>query len=525
MTSPESVELPAAVGQRLETFPTEFVARTSRELHKRFHAKVFTLFASVQSVASVYRRQFPQGAPHFAFAFTLQRGDQAIECTYDSESAHEVRDWLLADARSGGSGTRTLMTGWKTDWQAFTTASSAFRKTDLGRLADRELVARATELYLAYLKAGGVAYLVDALVAAGNYDPVEQLLTEALVKAGLTEQDAAPLVGGLATPTEPPYATRAKEERLSLAVELEGVGLPSSFATLPVPIQADISAYANRWEWLENNYAHVRRLTPTDVYEQLTNHLTDLRQHGQSARDEVATERAARAARLDARRAIERSLPADPGLTALIDTVQRWASWKDLRKSGVQIGMGCFDQLLAEAAGRLGCTADELGQLVFPELVEALMTRQLPTDLIEARRDRLFYVATDHGYFVAEGAAADPYFSVRPTDEGTDQLIGKSASPGLVRGRVRVIRATHEMAAFVDGEILVTNQTTPEFVPIMRKAAAIVTEQGGITSHAAVISRELGIPCVIGTTIATRVLKDGDLVEVDATNGLVRKVA
>ena len=66
--------------------------------------------------------------------------------------------------------------------------------------------------------------------------------------------------------------------------------------------------------------------------------------------------------------------------------------------------------------------------------------------------------------------------------------------------------------------------TTPDFVPAMKKAAAIVTEQGGITSHAAIVSRELGVPCVIGTKIATRVLKDGDLVEVDANKGIVRKV-
>ena len=78
------------------------------------------------------------------------------------------------------------------------------------------------------------------------------------------------------------------------------------------------------------------------------------------------------------------------------------------------------------------------------------------------------------------------------------------------------------MKSFRAGEILVANNTTPEFTPIMKKAAAIITEQGGITSHAAIVSRELGIPCVIGTRIATKVLKDGDRVEVDANCGLVK---
>lgn len=69
---------------------------------------------------------------------------------------------------------------------------------------------------------------------------------------------------------------------------------------------------------------------------------------------------------------------------------------------------------------------------------------------------------------------------------------------------------------------MVSIATDPDVVPAMKMAAAIVTEQGGITSHAAIVSRELGVPCVIGTKIATQVLKDGDTVEVDATKGVVK---
>lgn len=74
----------------------------------------------------------------------------------------------------------------------------------------------------------------------------------------------------------------------------------------------------------------------------------------------------------------------------------------------------------------------------------------------------------------------------------------------------------------MEGEILVTGMTRPEYVPLMKKAAAIVTDEGGITCHAAIVSRELKKPCIIGTKIATQVLNDGDLVEVDAERGVVR---
>lgn len=86
-----------------------------------------------------------------------------------------------------------------------------------------------------------------------------------------------------------------------------------------------------------------------------------------------------------------------------------------------------------------------------------------------------------------------------------------------------LIRAK-DMPKMRPGDILVSIATDPDIVPAMKKASAIVTEQGGITSHAAIVSRELGIPCVIGTKIATRVLKDGDKVVVDATRGIVKKL-
>ena len=66
--------------------------------------------------------------------------------------------------------------------------------------------------------------------------------------------------------------------------------------------------------------------------------------------------------------------------------------------------------------------------------------------------------------------------------------------------------------------------TRPDYAIILNKATAIITDEGGLTCHASIVSRELGIPCIIGTTIATKVLKDGDLVEVDATEGMVRKI-
>ncbi len=102
------------------------------------------------------------------------------------------------------------------------------------------------------------------------------------------------------------------------------------------------------------------------------------------------------------------------------------------------------------------------------------------------------------------------------------QIKGRAANKGIVKGRAKIIPGPKDFKKMKSGNILVTHMTTPEFISILKKAKAIITDEGGITCHAAIISRELGIPCIIGTKIATKALKDGDLVEVDANKGIVR---
>ncbi len=111
-------------------------------------------------------------------------------------------------------------------------------------------------------------------------------------------------------------------------------------------------------------------------------------------------------------------------------------------------------------------------------------------------------------------------------DRLVDSMIlkGSVASPGVAKGSVVVVHDESDFHKFNDSNILVTSMTRPEFVPLMRKAVAIITDEGGVTCHAAIVSRELHKPCIIGTKNATRLLYDGDIVEVDATNGTVKKI-
>ena len=112
----------------------------------------------------------------------------------------------------------------------------------------------------------------------------------------------------------------------------------------------------------------------------------------------------------------------------------------------------------------------------------------------------------------------------RGTSAKGQVVSGKSAYLGKVRGRARIVRTISDFAGFAKGDIVISPMTTVDFTPHLGKAAAIVTDEGGITCHAAIVARELRIPCVIGTGEATMVFRDGDLVEVDANRGVVRKL-
>jgi phosphoenolpyruvate synthase/pyruvate phosphate dikinase len=107
-------------------------------------------------------------------------------------------------------------------------------------------------------------------------------------------------------------------------------------------------------------------------------------------------------------------------------------------------------------------------------------------------------------------------------EENKKELKGLAVFPGKVSGKVSLIISNNDLSKFKKGEILVASATRPDFVPLMKKAKAIVTNEGGLLSHAAIISRELKIPCVVGTKIATQVLRDGMTVEVDAGKGVVK---
>jgi phosphoenolpyruvate synthase/pyruvate phosphate dikinase len=191
--------------------------------------------------------------------------------------------------------------------------------------------------------------------------------------------------------------------------------------------------------------------------------------------------------------------------------------------------------LFKKTAVRLGLAYRQMMHLIPDEIMAGLKGELSCEDLIKIIDGRkggywILYHHPETGELVVldERKAKDDLQKLErlivPQAPEGKELKGQIGNKGKATGKVRVVMGTDDFSKFNEGEILVTTMTTPDFVVLMQKSAAIVTDIGGLLSHASIVSRELGIPCVIGTKFATQVLKDGDTVEVDADTGTVKVI-
>jgi len=183
--------------------------------------------------------------------------------------------------------------------------------------------------------------------------------------------------------------------------------------------------------------------------------------------------------------------------------------------------------LFKEMAKRINLDFHDLFNLMTDEIKDAVINKTDYSKQISERKKGFGFFINNDKCSVLAGKELEEYKkkNIREEiDKDITEIKGKMASAGYAKGTAKVLAGKHEINKIQKGDILVVSMTTPDFVPAMEKAAAFVTDEGGILCHAAIISREMEKPCITSTKIATKVLKDGDLVEVDADKGIVRKI-
>lgn len=210
----------------------------------------------------------------------------------------------------------------------------------------------------------------------------------------------------------------------------------------------------------------------------------------------------------------------------LFKAIRQLSYIKDMRDEYRRKGVFGILPLFEEIGRRLNLSRQEVAQMTTQEIVQALTTAKVDRKEIKAR-DKGFVCFYRGSHLVISTKRKDFNFIKKKIqkEQNSLEVVGISASKGKVRGKAKIIFNVSDLKKVSKGDILVAITTHPDFVPAMQKAAAIATDEGGLTSHAAIVARELKIPCIVGTKAATKALKDGDLVEVDANRGIVKKLS
>lgn len=212
----------------------------------------------------------------------------------------------------------------------------------------------------------------------------------------------------------------------------------------------------------------------------------------------------------------------------MVKTIKSWVFAAGNLEDSMNLAFYKLNLFFREIEKRLKITWEEFREMRGKEVYDSIIRGGISPGLlnkIKLRKKENVVLWENGKVSVMEGVEVKKYRTkeeIKSFHKYVKELRGQAVSVGTARSRVRLVRSNEDISKVQRGEILVAASTNPTYVPAMERAAAIITNEGGLLCHAAIVSRELKIPCIVGTKIATKVLKDGDLVEVDANKGIVK---
>jgi len=387
--------------------------------------------------------------------------------------------------------------------QKLADAKNKLGKTDLRKITDREFLRLNANFQKIYLDWWGWAQVAEP-AAAG----LELYLKKNLK---LTAEELSTLT----TPTKKSYTMEEEEEIFSLALAYK--------KTKKIP-SSRLRKHAQKYFWLNNGYDHTYFLKP----EYFSVKIKEVagKMSVQQIKDSLENNKKRLILANIKINNLAKKLRISAPIRKAIKMIDWLADFQDKRKALSLEANYYLDEIIKELSRRSGWSYDLIRYLV-PSEYTTVLKNQFSLVSLKERQKFMGIIYTDQGvklYFGETARKREVQLLGQISDVSINEIEGTRAMGGKIIGRARVILKKADINQMKSGEILVTTMTSPDFILAMKKAAAIVTDEGGITCHAAIISRELNIPCVIGTKIATRIFKDGDLVEVNANHGVVKKL-
>lgn len=461
----------------------------------------FMFFLGDAHISEIQHTKYPFGQRIAYAGFSKNRADW-----YHSISELEyTAEHVIVASRENPNVSKDMIAEFKPHADAFYALCEKVRKTDLSSLSNDGLVALYDELANVYTKKLNASPLIDGFALA-----TDKLIADKIRAHLESRGEEDRFVSVFAALTAPPFLSFLQEEEIALLTLVKN-GEEKSKA---------IAEHQQKYFWMRNNY----------VKDHVLNEVFFAERFDHATTEDVATKIAQIAsapeehARVKAALMNEIALPQD--IRTLLTITDDFNAWQDERKKGTFFATHYFSVLLEEFARRTSYAVEEL-KYVFPPEMGKVLAGALLREELQQRFEYCMIVWVKDAYDVI----TDQKLIDRLDAIGTgavhqvEELKGFAAQLGVARGKVKVLMSAEEVHKIEEGDVLVSVMTRPDYVPAMKKAVAFVTDEGGITCHAAIVAREMKKPCIIGTKIATKMLKDGDRVEVDANSGIVRKLS
>lgn len=212
-------------------------------------------------------------------------------------------------------------------------------------------------------------------------------------------------------------------------------------------------------------------------------------------------------------------------LKDLFDYIKKSMYLRDVRKKEIYQWVTMMSNALRELFSRLGIDENLIIYTIYDDFKTEKFKKTGFEEELKKRKEGFIVYYKKDGFEVEHVDFAEAkrqfYKGIFGDMKGVKKITGNTAQKGKAEGPVKVVLSEDDFSKLEEGDILVTSMTRPEYVPLMKRCSGIVTDEGGMTCHAAIVSRELKKPCILGTKNATTILRDGDIVELDTDKGIV----
>jgi len=392
-----------------------------------------------------------------------------------------------------------------------------FKKTDWTKKTNKELKKILTNLLIEYRFSCGPWYAQYPL------DEYFETTIEARLGKYLSPHDHN-FRNYVLIFTDPMAATEVSQERLNMVLMLkdfvskrENLDKPSKY------VQARINKHLAKYAYINRGLATSHPYNFNDIINRLKE-MKKLINEGQTIK-EMIYNCSAQKVKDDFSKALKRIKP-DSDFRKIINQARKHSYMRNRRVEAFISADYGASFMYQEIARRSKFKSDWIMEVSTDEMIASLAGKKLPSNFEMKKRLNNYAMITRNAKtkLISDKKEIKKlekiYFVVATSSE---EIKGRVAcTGGTIKGKAKVCLDKKEIGKVKKGDILVAQFTTPDFIQAMEKAAAVIADQGGVSSHAAIVSRELGVPCIIDTKNATRIIKDNDLVEINAKTGLIK---